>query len=68
MKNSTLSTSEQKSAFEIWRRRKMENSIAKMRQLTLHADRVIHPSFASNPALDRDPNIGNKPNYELNMD
>lgn len=45
----------------------MENAIAKMRQMTLHSERVIHPSYAKNPTLDNDASVGMGPNYEVNL-
>ena len=59
--------SELKAEFEVWRRKRMENAIAKMRQMTLHSERVIHPSYAKNPALDKDKKIGMGPNYEVDL-
>jgi hypothetical protein len=44
----------------------MENGIAKMRQMRLHADRIITPVRSSDPSPDE--SLGGRPNYNINFD
>ena len=61
---------EMQAEFQVWRRKRMENAIGRMRQMTLHADRVIYPSVAKDPVVGVARNLGTQPNYEMkkNMD
>ena len=43
----------------------MENAIAKMRQMTIYADRIIHPNWA---VPESNSNDGSRPDYNINFD
>lgn len=43
----------------------MENAIAKMRQMTIYADRIIHPNWAVPESNSSD---GSRPDYNINFD
>ena len=48
------------------RKVKMENSIAKMRQMRFQAERVINPMVAD--AMIEDPNVGSRPNFNIDFE
>lgn len=52
--------------FELTRRTKMENSIARMRQVRLHADKIIlYARSNDDPTVHRD--LGSRPDFNISF-
>ena len=61
----SLSEDELRREFEVFRRKRMEHAIAKMRQMTLHAHHVIDPTSGT-PLEKR--RYGARPDYNIDFD
>ena len=58
-----LSDEVKKKEFELFKRRKMEDSISRMKQMAIEAKSIIYPESY----IEKFPDIGSRPNYNIDF-
>ena len=58
-----LTEEEMRREFELFKRKKMEDSISRMKQMAIEAKSIIYPESY----IDKFPDIGSRPNYNIDF-